>query len=300
MACMVAWLIFNPACLSAQPQENTSENSKEIRFGALSGMYPMVSSKDGRMTLELLMQKTIFKEAYPYSVKLQFFDPEPTLPDAITLGRYHFVTLSSVDFFKTRHAIHLEPILIPSKIDRPTENLVLLVSKGQTLPTIQQKAERTLIIEGGAIGELSKIWIDMLLLGSELPASSQFFTKIRKVSKPGRAVLPVFFKQADACVTTQNALENIEELNPQIGRQLKSLHRSEGLVRIMICATTEPTRKDIDTLVKESVNMTLNPEAQQTMTIIQMKRFLKFNPEDIAATEKLIMQHEKITLHQTP
>ena len=288
-------LILMPAVLLAQGSENASETLKEIRFGALSNIYPNISREDGRYTLELLMQKTMVKKAYPYSVKLLFFDPEPSLPNAIQSGRFHFVTLSTVDYLKIHKSVHLEPILIPSKIDRPTEKLLLLVRSGQTLSTIGQKEERTLNIVGGAIGELSRIWIDTILLGRGFPRSAEYFTKVKIVNKPGRAALPVFFSQADACVITQNALESMEELNPQIGRQLKILDRSEDLVRFIICATKEPTRKDIDTLVKESINMTLNPETQQTMTIIQMKRFFKFEPETLAYTEKLVLHHEKIT-----
>ena len=298
IAYILVCIMLTTGTLYAQDRENVPGTLKEIRFGALSDIYPNISKKDGHMTLELLMQKAMVKKSYPYSVKLVFIDPEPALPEAIQRGGYHFVTLSSVDYYKNRNAVHLEPILIPSKSGKPVENLLLLVGKDQTLSTILDKEERYLIMEGGAIGDLSKIWLDTLLLGRGLPDSTQFFTKIRNVKKPGRAVLPVFFNQADACVVTKDALESIEELNPQIGRQLKSLYQSEGLVRFMICATRGPTRKDINTLIKETINMARNPDIRQTMTVIQMKGFLKITPDDLAATEKLILHHAKITKPQ--
>jgi ABC-type phosphate/phosphonate transport system substrate-binding protein len=295
IAYILVCIMLTTGTLYAQNRENLPGTLKEIRFGALSDIYSDISKNDGRMTVELLMQKAIVKKSYPYSVKLVFIDPEPALPEAIQQGRYHFVTLSSVDYYKNRKAVHLEPILIPSKTGKPVENLLLLVGRDQTLSTILEKEERSLIVEGGAIGDLSKIWLDMLLLDRGLPDSTQFFTKIRHVKKPGRAVLPVFFNQADACVVTKDALESIEELNPQIGSQLKSLYQSEGLVRFMICATREPTRKDIDTLINETINMDRNPDTRQAMTIIQMKSFLKITPEDLAATEELFLRHAKIT-----
>jgi hypothetical protein len=288
-------MVFTTGTLCANNRENLSGTLKEIRLGTISDMYPSISRKDARITLELLTQKTITQKSYPYSVKLFFFDPEPTLSAAIQREGYHFVTLSSVDYFKNHNTVDLEPILIPSKNGKPLENLLLLVGKDQTLSTILEKEDRSLIIEAGAVGDLSKIWLDTVLLDRGLPDSEHFFTKIRQVKKPGRAILPVFFNQADACVVTKNALESIAELNPQIDRQLKPLCQSQGLVRTMMCATKEPTRNDIDNLIKETINMTLNPDTRQAMTIIQMKCFLRLTAEHLAATEKLFFHHAKIT-----
>lgn len=267
---------------------------REIRFAATQGLYPNLSRKDGRMALELLMRKTIVRKKYPYAVELTFIDPVHPIPGAVEKGGYHFVTLSSIDFYKYSDVIRLNPILTPSKIDTPTEQLMLLVDAEQELSTILQKEERSLIIEKGTNGDLSRIWLDHLLAKRGYPRSDRFFTKIRRVSKPGRAILPVFFKQADASIVTRHALDVIQELNPQIGRKVKALHQSEGLVRLMICATDKPSQEDIDILIRESTNMEHNPETRQAMTILQMKQFVRIFPDDLTATEKLISNH-----HQT-
>lgn len=140
--------------------------------------------------------------------------------------------MSSFDYFKYRDTVHLEPILNPTKVDAGIEYLLLLVLKGQSLSTIRQKGERFLILEAGANGVLSKIWLDTLLHNSGYAQIDQFFTKIKQVGKSSRAVLPVFFKQADACVVTRQALKMIQELNPQIGKQVTLIDQSEGLVRL--------------------------------------------------------------------
>lgn len=292
---LLCWLL---ACgpLFAQEGAGDAGPLKEIRFGALPGIYRYVSRKDGRMALELLMRKPNIQRTYPYSVKLDFIDPAPdeAIPDLIRRGGFHYVTLSIIDYYKYRHAVHLDPILIPSKIDSGQEHLLLLVANGQDLSTIGHREERSLIIESGANGELSRIWLDTLLADSGLAGSEKFFTKISRVSKPGRAVLPVFFKQADACVVTRHALNVIQELNPQIGRQVTSLHQSEGLVRLLICATDRPTQEDTEILIRTTTHMAQNPESRQTMTILQMKRFVLISPRDLDATEALLDRHRKI------
>lgn len=296
---LVCWAL-GPVELMADEDDPLPAPMKEIRFAATEGLYPNVSRKDGRMALELLMQKTIVKRSYPYSVKLIFIDPVHDLPSAIKSGGYHFVTLSSIDYYRYRDALYLKPIMTPTKINTPTEQLLLLVEPEQALKTIRKKEERSLIIESGFSGDLSKIWLDHLLMDGGFGISDQFFTKIRRVSKPGRAILPVFFKQADACIVSRHALEVIQELNPQIGRKVKALHKSKGLIRLMICATDKPTDEDIDILIRESSQMEHNPETLQAMTILQMKRFVPIHPEDLKATENLLLRHHKIAQIRSP
>jgi hypothetical protein len=285
--------------LFAQDRNSNPLPKKEIRYAAFPGLYPLISRKDGRMALELLMRKTVIQELYPYSVKLDFLDPVPDedMADAVNRGRYHFVTLSILDYYKFRHAIPLKPLLIPSKADTGHEQLLLLVAKDRNLSMIREKEERSLILEAGDDGELSRIWLDTLLAENGFAQSERFFTQITRVSKPSRAVLPVFFKQADACVVTRRALNVIQELNPQIGRQVVPLHQSDRLVRHLICSTDHPAQQDIDILIRMSTNMGENPESLQAMTILQMKRFVRIYPGDLAATKGLLTRHRKIMTH---
>jgi len=290
---MVCW-ISGAGLLMAADGDRTPTPTKEIRFAAAEGLYPNISRKDGRMALELLMQKTIVKQNYPYSVELIFIDPVNGLAEAIQSGGFHFVTLSSIDYYKYREAVYLKPIMTPTKVSTPTEQLLLLVQAEQALPTIRQKEERSLIIETGTSGDLSQIWLDHFLMDRGLSKSDSFFTKIRRVNKPSRAILPVFFKQADACIIPRHTLDVIQELNPQIRQKVKPLQQSKGLIRLMICATDKPSQEDIDILVRESTLMEHNPDTRQAMTILQMKRFVRILPEDLKATEILLLRHQKI------
>lgn len=294
---LVFLIMLNSTQIQAENHANELSFTKEIRLATLQDLYPSVNHHNARMALELIMQKTIVQKAYAYSVQIHFIDPSTNnVVDNIKKGGYHFVTLSGLDYFAYRDTIHLEPILIPTKTDQPTETLILLVRKDQTLSTIAQKPDRTLLIENGRSGDLSKLWLDTRLTAGGFPQSEHLFTQIRRVKKPGRAVIPVFFDQADACIVTQNAFDILNVLNPQIGRQLKVLLRSKGLVRMMVCATQKPAPKDIETFVKESVNIEHNPDTQQAMTIIQMKRFLQIHPGDLEATQTLVRSHGQMAM----
>lgn len=261
---------------------------KQIRFAVLHDIYSDVTRQDARAALELIMQKTIARKSYPYSATIDLMEKSEDIVAAIQKGGYHFVTLSGIDYFSYRDALGLTPVLIPSKSDEPTETLMLLVNKGRTLAAIAREPRRTLILESGRKGDLSRAWLDKVLAERDLPDCDRLFTRIRHVKKPARAVLPVFFDQADACVVTRNALEVIQELNPQIGQRIEALFHSKGLIRRLICATPKPAPEDIDTFVKESVHIDHNADTLQAMTIIQMRRFHYVSDEGLEATRELL------------
>lgn len=294
---LILLIVLTTPQIQAENRENEQSFIKEIRLATVQDIYSSINHHDARTALELIMQKTIAKKSYAYKVQMHFIDPAMNnIVEDLQGGGYHFITLSGLDYFAYRDTLNLNPILIPTKTDQPTENLVLLARKDQTLSTMAEKPERTLLIETGRSGDLSKLWLDTRIPVEGFPQSDFFFTEIRRVKKPNRAVIPVFFNQADACVVTQNAFDILNDLNPQIGRRLKVLFRSKGLVRMMVCATQKPNPKDIEAFVKESVNIEHNPDTQQAMTIIQMKRFLQVNPGDLEATQKLILSHRQITM----
>ena len=50
------------------------------------------------------------------------------------------------------------------------------------------------------------------------------------MAKPSQAILPVFFKQAEAALVTRATFDTAVELNPQLGAALRTLSRSPQLI----------------------------------------------------------------------
>ncbi len=75
-----------------------------------------------------------------------------------------------------------------------------------------------------------QMWLDTFLVKQGLTRSKYFFTNIKEVDKVSQAVLPVFFKQADACLVSRSGFETMVELNPQIGEQLAIQATSPGFI----------------------------------------------------------------------
>lgn len=76
---------------------------------------------------------------------------------------------------------------------------------------------------------LAADWLANTLDGARLGLPDRFFAAMVENTKFSQVVLPVFFGQADACLTTKQGLDTMAELNPQVGRALRVLAHSPAL-----------------------------------------------------------------------
>jgi hypothetical protein len=75
------------------------------------------------------------------------------------------------------------------------------------------------------------LWLDTQLLRQQLPPSHSFFRSVKLVENASQAVLPVFFRQADACLLPRWSYDTMVELNPQVKEQTTILVHSPLLAR---------------------------------------------------------------------
>lgn len=77
---------------------------------------------------------------------------------------------------------------------------------------------------------LAADWLSTILDEVHRGPAEQFFSSMSVDSKFSRVVLPVFFGQADACLTSKRGFETMCELNPQVARDLKVIASSPAMV----------------------------------------------------------------------
>lgn len=73
-------------------------------------------------------------------------------------------------------------------------------------------------------------WLFTLLEEGHHGPAEQFFGSVVTDAKFSRVVLPVFFGQADACLTTKRGFDTMCELNPQVAKDLKAIATSPAMV----------------------------------------------------------------------
>ncbi len=293
-------LFFLAFCVGPCPalgQEKGADAAplKVLRFASVFDVMPGVDIEDVRLTLKIILRKAAVSKPDFNNAEMDFFSDFDKASDKITNGGYHFVVLTGMDFFEFNPTIPLTPLMILSKLDQPAEPLVLVTRKGISLAQINRKAGATLMLDEGRVGVMARIWMDTLLLESGFDTSRSFFSEIRRSPKSSRILLPVFFGKADACIIPKSTFDLMVELNPQIAETLAIQQQSEELIFWMVCATALATPEDRRIFVDRRNWLINDPDVQQTITLIQMKRFFLFKDSYFKGTTDLFERYERLT-----
>ncbi|MEZ4650908.1 MAG: PhnD/SsuA/transferrin family substrate-binding protein [Candidatus Eisenbacteria bacterium] len=112
----------------------------------------------------------------------------------------------------------------------PTDRCLLLTRADSGRNDLASLRGATIQVFDNPRASLANDWLDVLLLDESLPLASDYFGRVVPTKKLSGTALPVFFRQADACLVTETGYETLIELNPQIGQQLQVVARSEPLV----------------------------------------------------------------------
>jgi len=265
-----------------------------LRFGYSSHLFSEVSPSDAQTAIVLWTQELTRMAGYHVKTETILFEDLPTLAAAIRDGKIDFVGLSSLDYLRIRAGTPMEPALTGRKGGRFGEEQVLLVRRDSGITSMSQLKGGMLARLGGVSGEIAFLWINTVLARHGFPMAGKHFAGVKEVEKAQAAILPVFFKQVDACVVTRNAWETAGELNPQIGRELVVLANSPEFPHAVTCFRSGMTDAQKKEFVRLSMNMITTPSGKQILTLFKVDTIAKVPGGFLDNLEALLREAEKV------
>ena len=285
---------------AGQPKRTGSPFPSVFQYGALNDTLNGVNANDAQVAIRMNLDRLHKKNTLQGSTKLEVLPDIKTAAKRIRDGQLHGLSLTGINYIRLRDLVDLEPIFISSRLsESPLEPYVLLTQKGIDLQKLMAQERRRLMVESGNQDDISRIWLDTVLHERALPRSDLLFTAIKEADKPSRMVLPVFFKQAEACLVPESAYLAMVELNPQIGRKLDILMRSPGFVKSMVCLVQNLDPELVDK-VKESINLMHDSiDGRQLLMIFQLRRHFVYKPEYLTETVRIYRKYHKLSQSRT-
>jgi len=287
---LLSFLLTGSAnCPSAEPAD--------FRIGYPASAFPGVDTRDAKVAMKVLLSRLVDnfnqENGWSYSATGMIYNDLESMLEAVRSGEINAIWLSSVDYLNLCQPYSLEPFLIASAYDEPTSRYVLLARSDVTLETLKPDRKTTLLLQTGAMGKIAQLWLDTLLLRNGFAESGEFFSTTNRVERASRAVLPVFFGQADACVVSRKAFETVVEMNPQLKTQLNVLAESPPLINPVSCfcgSVKEEDRRDL----KKALSMLKDkPDGEQMLMLFRMNAIFEFHPEYLRSLEELCREYHQ-------
>ena len=259
---------------SGQSEEPSSK--KVLRYAYSTRLFRDVDRKDAEVSLQVWTKDISARTGNGYDAEVKVYDDLAALAKDIRANAVDIVTMLAPDYLDLKEKDLLEPALAGTAAGHFPEEFVLLVHRDGKVTKMDQLRGKRFLLEVGGRGKCGRMWIDTLLMKEGLPRSQEFFKSIQETDKEQRAVFPVFFQQADACVVRAIAFETMAELNPQVKDRLQVLVKSPGFVLGFVCLRKDLTPEIKQDIINSGLTMHENPRGRQLLTFFRMDKIVLF------------------------
>jgi phosphonate transport system substrate-binding protein len=267
------WLILLVATTGGWAKgQGVSPPAPVFHIAFSSGMFTDINVNDAKAALK----------AWLVNVALERHmntDPEPWIVDGILAlaallrsNRVDAIELPVADYVTLSKEAKFDPLFVASTGGRIAEEYVVLVHRDSRIETLADLRGRHLNLYSHYRACLAQPWLDTLLVQQGLPPAAEFFREVAPNSKLTKVVLPVFFRQVDACLVTRSGFEIMNELNPQTGKQLKIIATSPGIVPAVFCFRADIPAEIKEPYVKGLRELHQHAAGQQVLTIFHREK----------------------------
>jgi phosphonate transport system substrate-binding protein len=279
---------------TAKSVEERSPNAP-VRFAFSSRMFSEVNENDARAAMKAWGHAIATERGIPLEPAFQILGGVEAIAAAIREKRIDAITLPTDEYWALRDQVPLGSIILGSKDGQITEQYVLLVRDDSGIQQLADLRGHSLVVFQSPLTSLAPAWLETELLQKQLGLSAQFWGRTTEITKLLRAILPVFFHQADACLVTLKGFETMAELNPQIGRQLKIVAKSEPVVPSLFCFRGDYLSPYRERLLQEVSRVNETPAGRQTLALFQSEQLFVGDPAALANACALLDRHRQLS-----
>jgi ABC-type phosphate/phosphonate transport system substrate-binding protein len=273
-------------------EESDMVQKPTLIVGYSSQLFSHVDVNDAKAATTVWTDILISKKGIFKKTNTVIIQDIPSLEKAVKAKAVDIVILLPQEFIEIRNKVPLEPVF-SSAISRGVyEEFILLVRKDQGIEKLSDLRGKRLLVETGQRGTIPAFWLDILLTREKLPEGKEFFSSVREANRISQAVLPVFFRQADACLASRYAFETMSELNPQVGKELKAIATSPGFLTGVICFRRDFYAQFKDHLDDSLKSLHIDSQGRQILTLFRINQLIPFEHSHLETVEALLKEHQ--------
>jgi phosphonate transport system substrate-binding protein len=268
-------------------------DTKQFRIGFSARTFTDVNDNDALAAIKVWSTTIAREQGIPMSPSPLVLKGVNEIRLALSNQEVDALALPIDEYWPLRDLLD-NRVFIGNEYDgKITEEYLLLVHKDSGLQRLDDLRGQSLIFMQNSLTSLATIWLDTELIQAGFPQAAGF-CKVTYFPNLSKSLLPVFFRQADACVVTRNGFKTMGELNPQIIQQLKVLATSPELV-----SSGFTFRRDYDepvraTIIKELTQMMTSPAGAQVMKLFKSGSLVSRPASCLDSSFELLATYERL------
>jgi len=227
-----------------------------------------VNMNDARAAMLVWVKRLTQEVDVAVEIDPKVFDTSDEIISRVRAGQMDAVALNIFEYKKVADLVDSSQVLSEAGA-ASFEQYMILVKKTGNLQQLGDLQNGRLILLKTPKTCLASAWLAGILDDGHYPPAEQFFRSVTADSKVSRVVLPVFFGQTEACITSKRAFETLCELNPQVAKDLKVIAVSPPLLAVF-CLFSKTFRGDSREKMLHAFQMVrMAPAGRQLTTLFQ-------------------------------
>lgn len=211
-------------------------------------------------------------------------DPEPQvlsgvdqISQKLAASELDAVILTTPEYLQLASAHQFSDYFLAVQGGKTEVDYLLLTHMDKPVASLADLKGASLICQEGPRASLGLPWLNSVLAEQHLDPAEKFFGQVLTRNKVSAAVLPVFFRQKDACLVDRYGYETICELNPQIGKQLRVTAVSPSFIPMLFCMRAGYRPGTKEKILEALADLHSSPSGQQVLAVLQFERIVATN-----------------------
>ncbi|MBL0160036.1 MAG: PhnD/SsuA/transferrin family substrate-binding protein [Bryobacterales bacterium] len=274
-----------------------TEAAAPLRLAISESLVTDVNMNDARAAMRIWIQLISKNLNLVVEFNPKVFETTEEVMNRVRRGLCDSAAINVVEYRQLSDV--LDPsLLIASAGTAGQEQYILLAKRNGGVGQLGDLRGRRLISLTTPRMCVASAWLSTILAAGHFGPGEKFFGPMIIDSKVSRVVLPVFFGQADACLTTKRSFDTMCELNPQVAKDLVVIAASPTMVvsgYMFRRGYKDPNREK---LIKALSSLRGTPSGRQLATLFQFEEVAPRDAGCLAGALAILAAAERTQGHQ--
>jgi ABC-type phosphate/phosphonate transport system substrate-binding protein len=214
--------------------------------------------------------------------------------DMAVVDSWEYLTLDPI--------VNMPATFSAMKPGRLEDEAVVLVRRADGISGLADLAGKRVIVTRLGSANVVYHWFRAETMALDRGMPEQFYGHLEVKSRVSQAVLPVFFGTADACAVDRKGFETMVEMNPQIGKTLRPLMKSDPYLEAVCCMRLggpwerANMRKD---MIDAMLDLPNDPAGRQIMLLFRFGGVVPFEDGHLQSMRALRKRHDALLARAT-
>ena len=219
------------------------------------------------------------------------------LEESARAGLHDLYGLFAYQYLALEHTGLLRPAMVTEGSQATASTFLLITRRSAGLRSAEELSDKKIVIDVGGFGELPLIWLATEVAASRPDPDEEGSParQYRLVQTPARALLPVYFGRADACVITRSAFKDASLFNPEITTRLQICAFSEPLLVSLLAFHRKFPETASSEIAKRVLDRSTQSQHHDLFELIGRQGLTHFEPASLSSLRALYSRYKNLS-----